>query len=110
VLTSGTTARAVPRARTVPGARLFVVFILLLLTFFLAAGVTGLCFALNVKDCAVRLEQRQLRNIELRAHARGDLGPPDRFATAFGIRVAGGLLALVPFGLIFAALIAAFTG
>ncbi|MFF0472292.1 hypothetical protein [Streptomyces sp. NPDC004284] len=89
---------------------MFVVFILLLFTFFLAAGVAGLCLALNVKNCAVRLEQRQLRNIELRAHARGDLGPPDRVATAFGIRVAGGLLSLFPFGLILAALTAAFTG
>ncbi|MFC9591632.1 hypothetical protein ACFTUC_17820 [Streptomyces sp. NPDC056944] len=85
-------------------------FILLLLLFFLSAGVAGLCFALNVKNCAARFEQRQLRNIELRAHARGDLGPPDRIATAFGVRVAGGLLALLSFGLILAPVIAAAAG
>ncbi|MFF7773531.1 hypothetical protein ACFZCG_03815 [Streptomyces tanashiensis] len=85
-------------------------FFLLLLTFFLTAGVAGLCLALNAKDCAVRLEQRQLRNLELRAQARGQLGPPDRVATAFGFRVAGGLVSLFSFGLILAPVIAAAAG
>ncbi|MFE2555322.1 hypothetical protein ACFXGT_04700 [Streptomyces sp. NPDC059352] len=30
--------------------------IFLILSFFLTGGVVGLCLALNVKDCAVRLE------------------------------------------------------
>ncbi|MCX5392649.1 hypothetical protein [Streptomyces sp. NBC_00094] len=84
--------------------------ILLLVTFFLTAGVAGLCLALNVKNCAVRLEARQLSNLQLRAHARGDLGPPDRIATAYGIRWAGGLAALVGLGMILAPLIAALIG
>ncbi|MFD3535998.1 hypothetical protein [Streptomyces sp. NPDC058664] len=84
--------------------------ILFLLTFFLTAGVSGLCVALNVKDWAVRLERWHLSNLELRAHARGDLGPPDRVATATGFRVAGGLMSLLGFGIILAPLIAIIAG
>ncbi|MEU4064517.1 hypothetical protein AB0F25_19220 [Streptomyces wedmorensis] len=84
--------------------------ILLLLTFFLTAGVCGLWVALDVKESAVRLERWHLRNLDLRAQAAGHLGPHDRLLTATGFRVIGGVLALLGFGLILAPLIAALLG
>ncbi|MGW5774761.1 hypothetical protein [Streptomyces sp. NPDC003863] len=86
------------------------VVILLLLTFFLTAGVCGLWVALNVKDSAVRLERWHLRNLDLRAQAAGHLGPHGRILTATGFRVVGGALALLGFGMILAPLTAALLG
>lgn len=84
--------------------------VFLILTFFLTAGVVGLCVALNVKNCAVRLEAWHLSNLQLRAHAKGDLGPPDRLITANGFRGVGGLMALLGLGMILAPLISALIG
>ncbi|AJF66858.1 hypothetical protein [Streptomyces vietnamensis] len=84
--------------------------ILLLLTLFLTSGVCGLWVALNVRESAVRLERWHLRNLDLRAQAAGHLGPHDRLLTATGFRVAGGVLALLGFGMILAPLTAALLG
>lgn len=86
------------------------VVILLLLTFFLSAGVGGLWVALDVKDSAVRLERWHLRNLDLRAQAAGHLGPHGRIITATGFRVVGGVLGLLGFGMVLAPLIAALLG
>ncbi|MEV8533294.1 hypothetical protein [Streptomyces sp. NPDC051211] len=77
----------------------------------LVLGLTGLAgggwVALNIRGAAVSLNQRQERNIELRAHAQGRLDPPAAWFGVTGFRVlaavvaaAGSVLALLSFAVI----------
>ncbi|WP_030770388.1 MULTISPECIES: hypothetical protein [unclassified Streptomyces] len=65
-----------------------------LLTVGPAASLAGGRVALNVRGAARALERRAAANAELMAHARGDLGPARRVASATFYRFIGTVIAL----------------
>ncbi|WP_328786148.1 hypothetical protein [Streptomyces sp. NBC_00273] len=67
---------------------------LVLLIVGLTLFAAGSWVALNIRGAAASLERRAAANAELAMHARGDLGPPRRVASAGSYRLVGTLIAL----------------
>ncbi|MFJ6054274.1 hypothetical protein [Streptomyces sp. NPDC092307] len=65
-----------------------------LLTVGPAASLAGGWVALDIRGAARALEHRAASDAELMAHARGDLGPARRVASAALYRFAGTVIAL----------------
>ncbi|MGW7441554.1 hypothetical protein [Streptomyces sp. NPDC054849] len=67
---------------------------LVLLTVGLPLYAAGTWVALNIRGAAASLERRAAANAELSMHARGDLGPARRVASAGFYRFVGTVIAL----------------
>lgn len=67
---------------------------LVLLTVGLTLFAAGSWVALNIRGAAASLERRAAANAELSMHARGDLGPARRVASAGFYRLVGTVIAL----------------
>ncbi|MGW6575228.1 hypothetical protein ACWGAN_24135 [Streptomyces sp. NPDC054945] len=65
-----------------------------LLTVGPAASLAGGWVALNIRGAARALEHRAAADAELMMHARGDLGPARRVASAAFYRLIGTMIAL----------------
>jgi hypothetical protein len=59
--------------------------------FLLVLGLASVGYGGWLVFTAPARERQQARNVELRAAARGDLTPPDRWVTATGFRLLGSL-------------------